>query len=45
MWTDYPTYKTRFERLRSLFRLLADANLVPRSFYLKYCFPVPPAGR
>lgn len=45
MWTDYPTYKKRFERLRPLFRLLADANLVPRSFYLKYCFPVPPAGR
>lgn len=38
-WTDYPTYKRRFERLRPLFFLLAKANLVPMSFYLKYCFP------
>ncbi len=39
-WTDYPTYKKRFERLRPLFFMLAKANLVPMSFYLKYCFPV-----
>jgi N-acetyl sugar amidotransferase len=39
-WTDYPTYKKRFERLRLLFFMLAKANLVPMSFYLKYCFPV-----
>lgn len=39
-WHEYPTYKKRFERLRPLFKVLADANLVPRSFYLKYCFPV-----
>ena len=38
-WTDYPTYKKRFERLRPLFFMLAKANLVPMSFYLKYCFP------
>lgn len=38
-WHEFPTYKKRFERLRPLFRILADANLVPRSFYLKYCFP------
>lgn len=38
-WKDYPTYKRRFERLRPLFFLLAKANLVPMSFYLKYCFP------
>ena len=38
-WTDYPTYKKRFERLRPLFYMLAKANLVPMSFYLKYCFP------
>lgn len=40
-WTDYPTYKRRFERLRPLFYLLAKSNLVPMSFYLKYCFPIP----
>ena len=39
-WTDYPTYKKRFEYLRPLFHILAKANLVPMSFYLKYCFPV-----
>ncbi|RMG43472.1 MAG: N-acetyl sugar amidotransferase [Methanobacteriota archaeon] len=38
-WRDFPTYKQRFERLRLLFYLLARANLVPMSFYLKYCFP------
>jgi len=40
VWTDYPTYKKRFERLRPLFKILAHANLVPMSFYLKYCFPI-----
>ena len=38
-WTEYPTYKKRFEQLRPLFYVLAKANLVPMSFYLKYCFP------
>ena len=40
-WHEYPTYKVRFERLRPLFGLLAKRNLVPMSFYLKYCFPTP----
>jgi N-acetyl sugar amidotransferase len=35
-YRDYPTYKKRFERLRPLFYVLAKANLVPMSFYLKY---------
>ncbi|MDC0244873.1 N-acetyl sugar amidotransferase [Pseudomonadota bacterium] len=39
-WSDYKTYKRRFEMLRPLFLILAKANLVPTSFYLKYCFPV-----
>jgi len=38
-WTNYPTYKKRFECLRPLFFILAKSNLVPMSFYLKYCFP------
>jgi N-acetyl sugar amidotransferase len=38
-WRNFYTYKKRFERLRLLFYLLAKANLVPTSFYLKYCFP------
>lgn len=33
---DYKTYKRRFERLRPLFYVLAKANLVPMSFYIKY---------
>lgn len=37
---DFKTYKKRFERLRPLFSVLAKANLVPMSFYLKYCFPL-----
>lgn len=40
-WREYPTYKNRFELLRPLFKVLAKANLVPMSFYLKYCFPMP----
>lgn len=38
-WHEFPTYKKRFERLRPLFAVLARHNLVPMSFYLKYCFP------
>lgn len=38
-WYEYPTYKKRFEMLRPLFAFLAHRNLVPMSFYLKYCFP------
>jgi N-acetyl sugar amidotransferase len=38
---DFKTYKKRFERLRPFFKILADKNLVPRSFYMKYCFPLP----
>lgn len=38
---DFKTYKKRFERLRPFFKILAKANLVPMSFYLKYCFPLP----
>jgi hypothetical protein len=39
-WWEFPTYKKRFEQLRPFFGILARANLVPTSFYLKYCFPV-----
>ena len=38
-WYEFPNYKKRFERLRPLFFMLAKLNLVPMSFYLKYCFP------
>jgi len=39
-WYEYPTYKKRFEHLRPFFKILYKANLVPKSFYMKYCFPV-----
>jgi hypothetical protein len=38
-WEEFSTYKKRFERLRPFFYILMKANLVPYSFYLKYCFP------
>jgi len=37
---DFKTYKKRFEILRPLFFFLSRANLVPKSFYIKYCFPM-----
>ena len=43
-WHEFPTYKKRFERMRPVFKVLADANLVPRLFYLKYCFPTKTEG-
>lgn len=36
---DFKTYKKRFEKMRPFFYVMAKANLVPMSFYLKYCFP------
>lgn len=36
-YTEFPTYKNRFYRLRWLFKMLADMELVPVSFYTKYC--------
>jgi len=43
-FTDFKTYKARFETLRPMFFLLAKANRVPMSFYLKYCFPIKEAA-
>ena len=39
-WKEYPTYKSYFEMLKPIFLILAKANLVPMSFYLKYCFSI-----
>lgn len=36
-WRDFPTYKAWFELLRPIFKILAERELVPMSFYLKYC--------
>ncbi|MFN6401100.1 MAG: N-acetyl sugar amidotransferase [Planctomycetota bacterium] len=36
---DYPNYKRTFERLEPHFKTLADSGKIPRSFYMRYCFP------
>ena len=36
-YTDYPTYKKAFERLRPLFWLLYKLDRVPKTFYVKFC--------
>jgi hypothetical protein len=41
---DFHTYKRRFELLRPMFAVLAQAKLVPMSFYIKYCFPMKDSG-
>lgn len=35
-YTEFKTYKPLFEKLRPMFYVLAEMDLVPRSFYLKY---------
>lgn len=37
---DFKTYKNLFEKFRLLFFILQKINLVPSSFYRKYCFPI-----
>jgi hypothetical protein len=35
-YRDFKTYKPTFEKLRPLFYVMSRANLVPKSFYVKY---------
>jgi len=35
-YRDFSTYKPTFERMRPFFYLMYKANLVPKSFYIKY---------
>ena len=37
---DFKTYKKWFEILRPFFYILSKKNMVPKSFYLKYCYPL-----
>ena len=39
-WKDFKSYKNYFEKLKPLFYVLAKLDLVPMSFYLKYCFKI-----
>ena len=38
-YRDYPSYKKTFQKMRPLFWLLYKLHRVPKSFYMKYCFP------
>jgi len=38
---DFKTYKQTFERMRPFWWLMYKLNRVPKSFYIKYCFPNP----
>lgn len=40
-YRDYPTYKKTFERMRPFWWLMYKLNRVPKSFYIKFCFPNP----
>ncbi|MBN1306080.1 MAG: N-acetyl sugar amidotransferase [Anaerolineales bacterium] len=40
-YRDYKTYKKNFERMRPFWWLMYKLNRVPKSFYLKFCFPDP----
>jgi N-acetyl sugar amidotransferase len=37
-WSEFPTYRPLFKRFRLIFRIFASFNLIPMSFYKKYCF-------
>jgi N-acetyl sugar amidotransferase len=44
-YREFATYKQTFERLKWVFASMAAADLVPRSFYLKFTAPDPPVNR
>jgi N-acetyl sugar amidotransferase len=42
-YRDFDTYKRTFERMRPFWWLMYKLNRVPKSFYLKFCFPDAPS--
>lgn len=36
-WKNYKNYKRRFEILKPFFWLMMKLNLIPKTFYIKYC--------
>jgi N-acetyl sugar amidotransferase len=42
-YRDFTTYKPTFERMRPFWWLMYKLNRVPKSFYMKFCFPDPQA--
>ncbi len=43
-YRDFPNYKKTFERMRSFWWFMYKLNRVPKSFYMKFCFPDPQAA-
>lgn len=41
-YKEFKTYKETFERMRPFFWLMYKLDKVPKSFYMKYCFPHEP---
>jgi hypothetical protein len=44
-YRDFKTYKKTFEQMRLFWWLMYKLNRVPKSFYLKFCFPDPQNSR
>ena len=44
-YSEFSTYKSRFELLRPLFWALYKMDRVPKSFYVKFCQRSPTVGR
>ena len=40
-YREFVTYKRTFERMRPFWWLMYKLNRVPKSFYMKFCFPDP----
>lgn len=40
-YREFATYKRTFERMRPFWWLMYKLNRVPKSFYMKFCFPDP----
>lgn len=40
-YRDFKTYKTTFEKMRLFFWFLYKIGRVPKSFYIKFCYPDP----
>ena len=38
-YRDFKNYKRTFERMRWFFKLMLERDVIPRSFYEKYCLP------
>lgn len=44
-YRDFPNYKKTFEQMRLFWWAMYKLNRVPKSFYMKFCFPDPLPGQ